>query len=233
MADWHLAPSFVVLQDELDEEFGASRPNDGTIGDQAHAARTSEHNPDNDPDPMPKGAVSAIDIYTSANGKTYITAAEFAKFLAILKKDSRVWYVIHKGFIYSRTHGFAKREYEGSNPHTNHIHISLMQTKTAHDNKSSWGISGIRGTKPAAPKPSGDKKVPTLSKGDKHELVWVLQGFFGLKRTANQSKALFGNGLDVKVKQYQRTKGLVQDGVVGPKTWAYILKGLALPGWKL
>lgn len=225
VATWHLAPSLKKLQSDLDAEFGSNRPNDGTIGDQAHAARKSEHNPDNDADSMPKGAVSAIDIYTSANGKTWITPAEFAKFLAILKKDSRVWYVIHKGYIYSRTNNFAKEKYTGSNPHTNHIHISLVQTKAAHDNVSSWKISNVKGSStPTTPPSTGTKKLPTLSKGDSDKvLVPFLKRFFGVK--THTDDPLFGTGLRAKVLTYQGKQGLVVDGVVGTATWKKIKSG--------
>lgn len=139
VATWFLAPSLKRLQKDLDERFGEDRPNDGTIGDASHAARKSEHNPNRDSsDDVPDGAVTAMDIYTKVGSKTWISAAEFTKLLNTFKKDSRVWYVIHKGYIYSRTYNWAKRKYTGSNPHTNHIHISLRQTKAAVNSTAAW-----------------------------------------------------------------------------------------------
>lgn len=234
MATWHLAPSLKRLQKDLDAVFGADRPNDGTIGDQAHAARKSEHNPDRDADSMPNGAVSAIDIYTQVGSKVWIKPAEFTKLLAVLKKDARVWYVIHKGYIYSRTDDFAKEKYTGSNPHTNHIHISLMQTKAAHDDVSSWGIGAVDDApKPAEPKPSTKKPLPTLRRGDRDKvLVPFLKRFFWADPPNQDS--VFGSGTEKKVKAYQREQGLMIDGVVGPKTWARIASGTKLPeGYKL
>lgn len=227
---WHLAPSLKKLQSDLDAEFGSNRPDDGTIGDQAHAARSSEHNPDNDPDPMPKGAVSAIDVYTTANGKTWITEAEFAKLLAIFKKDSRVWYVIHKGYIYSRTHGFEKQKYTGSNPHNTHIHLSLMQTKAAHDSVASWKISNVKGGSDPKPPTTGTKKLPVLSYGDKDKVLvpFLKRFFYGPTASPNYDET-FGAGTRSKVRTYQLAQGLVADGVVGPKTWAKIASGTKLP----
>lgn len=234
VATWHLAPSLVQLQKDLDAEFGENRPNDGTIGDTAHAARSSEHNPDNDPDPMPHGAVSAIDIYTDANGKTWITDAEFDKLLAIFKKDSRVWYVIHKKFIYSRTHGWKKTAYTGSNPHNTHIHLSLMQTKAAHDDTSSWKISGVKGgsTPTPDPKPTG-KDLPNLKFGDSDKvLVPFLKRYF-FPTPPNQD-AKFGSGTRQKVVEFQKKNHLRVDGVVGTETWKKIVaSGTKLPaGYK-
>lgn len=236
VATWHLAPSLVQLQKDLDAEFGADRPNDGTIGDAAHASRSSEHNPDNDSDTMPHGAVSAIDIYTDANGKTWISDAEFDKLLAVLKKDPRVWYVIHKGHIWSRTHGFEKRAYDGSNPHTTHIHLSLVQTKAAHDSTASWKIKGIKGggtTSPPNDTPAPAlKKLPTLKRGDKHAFLVPILKRFLIVRPGNEDE-VFGSDLEDNTKKYQRSRGLVRDGIIGPKTWAEILQSLTLPGWKL
>ncbi len=128
MATWHLAPSLKRLQYELDDRY-PGRPKDGTIGDAAHAARPSEHNPDRDSDGMPRGAVSAMDVYTGKVPSSLVQT---------LIKDKRVWYVIHKRVIYSRTYGFRPRAYTGSNPHNSHIHISLNQTQAAHDSTANW-----------------------------------------------------------------------------------------------
>ena len=54
---WYLAPSLNVLRGEID----AAHPHrqkkmDGTIGDAAHAARDSDHNPN------ARGSVNAIDV---------------------------------------------------------------------------------------------------------------------------------------------------------------------------
>ncbi len=230
---WHLAPSLVRLQKDLDAEFGANRPNDGTVGDLAHAARASEHNPDRDADGMPAGAVSAIDVYTEANGKTWITAAEFAKLLAVFKKDARVWYVIHKGYIYSVKHGWAKTKYTGANPHNTHIHLSLVQSKAAHDNDASWELRSVRGG--ADPKPSTGgtvKPYPVLSRGDSEPiLVPFLKRYFDLDHI--NDNPLFGAGTELAVVKFQKRNGLVADGVVGKLTWAAIKKGGTLlpPGY--
>lgn len=235
MSHWHLAPSLVRLQKDLDAVFGAERPNDGTIGDESHAARKSEHNPDRDSDGMPNGAVSAIDVYTESRGKVWIKPAEFSKILSVLKKDSRVWYVIHKGKIYSRTNDFAAKAYEGSNPHNSHFHLSLMQTKRAHDDDHSWGIADVDEAPKPDPKPDdpekpAEKKLPTLNLGDSHDyLVPVLKRFLGIRNDSPK----FDSALADSVQKYQRSRGLERDGVVGPKTWGAILKGLSLPGWKV
>lgn len=137
---WTLAPALDQLFDDVNRLWPTrSKALDGTIGDAAHSARKSEHNPNREPgDDVPDGYVTAADITKSG--------VDVARLLAALIGDKRVWYVIHAGSIYSRTYGFAKRAYTGSNPHTSHIHVSLRQTREACDDRSPWF-----GSKPAAP----------------------------------------------------------------------------------
>lgn len=129
---WTLAPALDQLFDDVNRLWPTrSKALDGTIGDAAHAARKSEHNPNREPgDDVPDGYVTAADI-TKAG-------ADVARLLAALIGDKRVWYVIHNGKIWSRTYDFRERPYTGSNPHTGHVHVSLRQTRAACDDRSPW-----------------------------------------------------------------------------------------------
>lgn len=129
---WKLAPALAALISDVNQEWpNRSKALDGTIGDEAHAARRSEHNPNREPgDDVPDGYVTAADI--TAEG------IDTGRLIDVLIRDPRVWYVIHKGRIYSRTYGFANRAYTGSNPHTGHIHVSLVQTRKACDDQADW-----------------------------------------------------------------------------------------------
>ena len=225
---WKLAPSLVQLVKDVDAKYPKRDKSwDGSIGDASHAARASEHNPDHDSDPMPEGYVSAVDITKDS--------AEMAKFLlSELIGDDRVWYVIHDGFIYSRTHNWEKRKYTGASDHAHHVHVSLRQTKDAANATGKWFDVG---TKPPAdpkpePKPSA-KKLPVLSIKDKDAvLVPFLKRFYGMSASSDPTftRALLG-----KVRTYQKNHHLVVDGVVGTKTWTKIAGGgTKLPdGYKL
>jgi GH24 family phage-related lysozyme (muramidase) len=59
----------------------------------------------------------------------------------------------------------------------------------------------------------------TIKLGSKGEDVKVLQKFLGLNPDGD-----FGPNTDRKVKEWQKSKGLVADGVIGPKSWAIILQ---------
>lgn len=225
MASWHLAPSLKVLVAEVDARWPKrKRGSDGTIGDDSHAARASEHNPDRDDDPMPRGAVSAADI-------TKDSVAQMTAIRKALIDDPRTWYVIHAGRIYRRKTGFKSEKYNGPNPHTNHLHVSVLQTKRAHDDTGPWGIAGKGSPKPdAKPKvePKEPCKVPdTLKRGSNRntELVSTLQRFLGVDESG------FADRTTIAVERFQQARGLKVDGIVGPKTWAVILTALDLPGY--
>lgn len=225
-SDWYLAPGLVVLRDEINDEWpGRDKSTDGALGDSAHSSRKSEHNRESAG--KYKGRVNAIDVDTSD--------IDFAAILPKLKADKRTWYVIHKGYIYSRTYNFAKRKYTGANPHNGHFHISIYPGKADGESKAAWGVGkGSVSKPPAKPEPPVDtrKKLPILNLGDKHDyLVPVLKRFFN-GPNAEQGPT-FDQALTNTVKGYQRAQGLDRDGVVGPNTWGRILTTLMLPGWKV
>lgn len=129
---WKLAPALATLISDVDHEWPhRNKAYDGTIGDAAHAARKSEHNPNRDPDDdVPDGYVTAADITSSG--------VDVARLIATLVADPRTWYVIHNSTIRSRTYGFTSRLYNGADPHLHHIHISLVQTAKACNDTSHW-----------------------------------------------------------------------------------------------
>jgi peptidoglycan hydrolase-like protein with peptidoglycan-binding domain len=222
MASWFLAPCLAQLRDEVDAAFPRrSKKSDGTIGDAAHSARTSQHNPNDMNDDVPNGAVTAIDI----------TATNAALRAAVLKAaigHPNCWYVINNEKIWSSTYDWEEQEYTGTNPHTDHIHVSCKQTAKAVKSTRSWlggTASSGNDVKPPA------RVLPVLGRGDSHELVPVLKRFLGVKAHTDDPK--FGYGLYRAVKRYQKMQGLTVDGWVGDNTWATILRALDLKGWKL
>lgn len=146
---YYLAPSLVQLRGEVNDAWPhRSRASDGWIGDTAHSARKSDHNPN------ARGAVDAIDI----------TAAgiDAERLIALLIRDPRVNYVIHRGRIWSRVRAFKATAYHGSNPHDHHVHVSIRQARTAEQDRRPWGIAKLT-TTPAAP------AAPTVQEDDMTE----------------------------------------------------------------
>ena len=64
--------------------------------------------------------------------------------------------------------------------------------------------------------PADGKPRPTLRRGDDNPLVARIQRALGIKPAITR----FGPITEAKVREFQRTHGMVPDGIVGPKTWA-------------
>lgn len=148
---YYLAASLTKLRDEVNALWpNRSRVSDGWIGDTSHQARKSDHNPDY----ASGGVVRAIDI--TKNG------IDVNRLLKHTTNDSRVSYVIYNRRIYQHSTGW--KPYYGSNPHTQHVHVSIAHTRTAERDLKNWITSSNTTTKkPAATKPVAKPK-PTASK---------------------------------------------------------------------
>jgi len=132
-------PKLSKAAEQLRSEINAKYPNrdkrsDGWIGDTAHNARKSDHNPDKN------GWVRAIDIdsdLVKGSFKESWLLAEQIKTIA-LKGDKRISYVIHQHRIASPRQNWAWRVYKGANPHVSHIHISF--DKSGDLNGKAFGL---------------------------------------------------------------------------------------------
>lgn len=135
---WRVARSLLQLRAEIDAVApDRSRASDGTIGDAAHAARTSDHNP-YIVDAAGIGVVRALDVTHDPNGGC--DARELAEHVRQLGAagDPRVRYVISDHRIASPIGGWAWRRYTGANPHTLHTHVSVVEGP-AYDLEIPWG----------------------------------------------------------------------------------------------
>lgn len=114
---------------------------DGVKGDAAHAARTSQHNPEHPPPPgNPDYQVDAVDLtHDPAHGADMAVVTEAIR----LSRDRRVLYVIFRGRIFSSYAANGRKAwewgpYDGSDPHENHAHISVNDQH--HDETQDWKI---------------------------------------------------------------------------------------------
>jgi len=116
-----------------------SKEDDGAIGDAQHSARTSDHNPCSC-----HNVVCARDFTHDPQGG--FDAHHFAEWLRLRVADGlepRVKYVISNRRIFSGVgQSFPRavwRKYTGSNPHTQHCHVSVRHGIALFDDMRTWG----------------------------------------------------------------------------------------------
>lgn len=120
---WFLAPSLISFINSVDEQFpNRDKSSDGSIGDAAHAARQSDHNPCWDCTGYLHGIVRAIDVDIDGREPGRDLRTEI---LNAAIGHPAVWYVISNGKIYSRTYDWRENTYNGTNGHFHHVHISI------------------------------------------------------------------------------------------------------------
>ena len=134
---WRLARSLDDLRDEVNAAHAnRSKVSDGTIGDPAHAARVSDHNPDG------QGVVRALDLtHDPAGGLDAHELADRIRLRAQSGEDDRPKYVISNGRIASDIAEWIWRTYFGSNRHTQHSHTSVRPGAQG-DRPGPWNVTG-------------------------------------------------------------------------------------------
>ena len=124
-----MKPALCNAGQKLRDQVNACYPDrdkrsDGWLGDTRHAARVSDHNPDE------HGVVRAIDIDRDLSGlpkpDLMPDLADQIR-LAAKRGDKRIAYVIFMGRIASPKKAWAWRAYSGLNQHNHHCHISFTK----------------------------------------------------------------------------------------------------------
>lgn len=112
------------------------RSQDGTIGDAAHAARKSDHNPN------AQGVVCALDL-THDPGRG-LDCEKLARQL-VESRDPRIKYIIWRGkIVSSKIQPWVWRQYNGSNQHMTHLHLSVDPDPAKYDDAEPWNLLGSR-----------------------------------------------------------------------------------------
>lgn len=206
---WRLAPTLVQFRKEVNEHYPLrDKTSDGTLGNAAHAASVSDHNPDS------RGVVCAIDIDEDVDGSKTTVYPRFNPGQALATVVDRVLelaragqlpqlnYVIYEGRIWSRRTGFTPKVYTGVNAHDHHGHFSVYHDPRLADLLTPWNIA------PKAP------VKPRIS------LTAVNRALI-----AGGAGPDLGGGTN-DVQQLQRLLGIEADGLVGPATrdavWEYL-----------
>lgn len=133
--------SLLVLREQLNKAYpGRKKTHDGWIGDPAHAARESDHNPD------PDGTVDALDI--THDPKSGCDSQQIAEVMR-QQRDRRIKYLISNWRICG-DENYAKRsgkkpwtwyKYNGKNGHVAHMHISVNDA--FQDDSTPWTFRAV------------------------------------------------------------------------------------------
>lgn len=169
---WRVAKSLDVLLAEVNARAPKrSKASDGSIGDPAHASRTSDHNPDR------HGIVRARDFTDDPRG-----GHDSTRFMEFLRRsrDERIKYAIDdqgtgKGRMFSSYSTSTRKAWEwgpysGPNTHSIHGHVSVVADSRA-DSTRPWGWATATTPEP----PSEGRLMYMCKKGDESDAVEVLQ----------------------------------------------------------
>ena len=211
---WRMARSL----DTLLAQFNSARPgrnkaSDGGIGDTAHASRSSDHNPWYGP-----GIVTARDFtHDPANGMDIAAVAEQLR----ASRDGRIKYLIANRRIMAGAGGpspWVWRSYTGSNPHTKHVHVSVVASPAA-DDASPWRLPmfDIVSAPEPAPPAESSRTLRRGSTGAKvTQLQRVLNAWYPWLGLAVDGD--YGPATEGAVREFQRRAGITADGIAGPVT---------------
>jgi len=209
------APSLARLRNEINQKWpNRDKRTDGWIGDTSHAGTGTPESGGSDHNPNRRGVVDAYDIDVDGISCPAVVAKAIA--------HPATNYVIWSRKIWSRSQRFAPRTYTGSNPHTDHIHVSILQTVAAETSTKPWGIAAAAVAWPQ----SLVDTLPQLKSGSAGQPVRKLQAGLNARNARLSTDGQFGPKTLAAVKAFQTSVRLTADGIVGPKTWAALVSAL-------
>lgn len=201
---WVLAPSLVALVDQVDYIApNRSKASDGSIGDQRHKVKNSDHNPTD-------GHVTAVDVTHDPDGG--FDAGAFAESLRA-RRDSRVKYVIFNKQIFRSygSHAWDWTKYTGANAHKNHVHVSVKSDADSLNSADLWFEA-----------PQEQPRGPIVRIGSHGEHVkniqTVLEAVGDLP--GGRIDGIYGPNTQAGVRKWQQRLGVTVDGIWGPETQA-------------
>jgi hypothetical protein len=121
-----LSKAATQLREQFDDTFpDRDRTSDGWIGDTRHAARKSDHNPDE------QGWVRAIDVdkdlHKGSKPDLMPDLVDQLRLACKAKTEKRISYIIFDGQICSSILNWKWRKYTGANKHKAHAHFSFKK----------------------------------------------------------------------------------------------------------
>lgn len=140
---WRAVRSLLVLRDQVDALWpNRNKGADGTVGDAAHDT-TSDHYPHKVAALGAGYVVTALDI---TNDPSHGLWADVLADSILASRDPRIKYIIsHKRIASNPAYSHASehwawRDYDGSDPHINHMHLSVRDIVIA-DSTTPWALT--------------------------------------------------------------------------------------------
>lgn len=189
---WRVPPSLRALFEQADEIApNRSDASDGTIGNQEHQERKSDHNPDL------SGDVLAGDLTDDVPAG--IDARKLAETIR-LRRDPRIKYVISEGQMFASYTTPKRRAWEwgtyvGPNGHFKHVHVSILDEPFAKSDTSPWFAAAA----PPQPTPPEDDDMGAsfglaVAQGSAFRFHRGADGLLWVKIGAGNSAAFNGQG---------------------------------------
>lgn len=148
---WILVPCLVQLRAEVNR-IAPSRDeaSDGTIGDAAHQAEVSDHNPDevgsvpiHDADRTNEVHAWDADDDLRESDLTMEKVVQFLLGRCRSGKETRLRYIIYNRRIWEASNGWKQRAYTGPSAHTEHAHFSASYETAKEASTASWHLEDI------------------------------------------------------------------------------------------
>lgn len=176
-AVWRLAKSLETLRSQVNAAYpNRTKVSDGTIGDAAHAATASDHNPN------AYGVVCALDL--THDPKNGFDAHALADHIAE-NPPRELKYIISDSRIAGDFTDWNWGWYEGINPHSSHVHFSVGDgvdgsSRPPYDSTKPWNIN--------------TKEVEVI--GNKNHVKVLFKQFVNREPTATEIKDYSGKTLE-------------------------------------
>ncbi len=225
MSDWRMAKSLEVLRKEINGVWPSrDKTSDGGVGDTAHGARNSKHNPGDN------RVVEARDFDEDVSGKDGSGGRplwDLVQHLVALGKQGHPAlgpgsHIIYEGRIWSDKHNWVERSYTGENAHKHHVHVAVSDAQSGYDSEKPWGVAKALQGPPKAVK-KADRWLGLANPEMTGQDVKDVQD--ALRRCGNDVKVdgRYGRATADLVKKFQANRSIDERGV-GPQTWAALRK---------
>lgn len=144
---WRPANSLLVLRQQVNAKWpNRDKDSDGMIGDVHHCGGGAPSSSDHCAW-VRDGSTGVVTAFDITHDPSNCDASKLVDAL-LASRDPRIKYMIYSrkivaSYAVGGTPAWVWRNYNGSNPHTKHMHLSVNSTKTGaggYDNESEWTI---------------------------------------------------------------------------------------------